>query len=337
MKNIVLLAIILLLNLVYVNSAQNGTEGKISLPQSRTSCKVEVIDANVFGRIKELVSLQIKLLVYDFSFPESAADPFQTSKHYFKPNKFYRAFQKHGQTLLALAFNYGILSVFTLELGVITERIELRDVPTGCFAEVEEDKKVEILIRAIFTNFDNGLSAPVTIEPFERICHEIISVSGMYADFEDRCCHWDAQIKDITCSKDIYNFWVELLNVLLLILKILVFVFGPLMIPRWLYTSQPHRVRYLVKLKEPLVKFITVAHPGNVERYYSRAKKVIDLTSERGFPTCKLELKNFTPGDKIRVKVRKLLSIIFKYHFSLSNCVLNFFHFVNSNDLYKAI
>ncbi|CAD5112688.1 DgyrCDS1910 [Dimorphilus gyrociliatus] len=304
MKTLILLVIILQINVAFLNSTQDASQRNTTYREYTGECGVEVIDANVYGRIKELVAMRIKLLVYDFSFPNASADPFRTSDHYFKPNKFYRAFQKHGQTLLALAFNYGILSVFTLELGVITERIELRDVPSGCFAEISGPKKMDILLDAIFHGFEKGENAHIQIEPFERVCHEIIMTSSIYADFEDRCCHWDAQKKKITCSKDIYNFWVKLLNVLLLILKVLVFVFGPLMIPRWLYTSQPHRVRYLVKLKEPLVKFITVANPGNVERYVARSKKIIDLTSvERGFPTCKLELKNFTPGDRIRVKI----------------------------------
>jgi len=48
----------------------------------------------------------------------------------------------HGQTLLSLAFNYGVLSMMTLTLGTQTLHVELQDSPFGCFGLATDQQKV---------------------------------------------------------------------------------------------------------------------------------------------------------------------------------------------------
>ena len=60
----------------------------------------------------------------------------------YNAKKWSRATTAHGQTLLSLAFNYGVLSMMTLTLGTAKLDIELQDRPAGCFGAANDTEKV---------------------------------------------------------------------------------------------------------------------------------------------------------------------------------------------------
>jgi len=61
----------------------------------------------------------------------------------YNAQKWARATTAHGQTLLSLAFNYGVLSMKTLTLGTEILHVELQDSPAGCFGALNDTEEVK--------------------------------------------------------------------------------------------------------------------------------------------------------------------------------------------------
>ena len=61
---------------------------------------------------------------------------------------------RHGQTLLSLAFNYGVLSLMTLTFGTERMRVELRDEPLGCITWPRtETEKLKMVLYLLMRDF----------------------------------------------------------------------------------------------------------------------------------------------------------------------------------------
>ena len=60
----------------------------------------------------------------------------------------------HGQTLLSLAFNYGILSLKTLTFGTTLMRVNVSDQPRGCMLHMNETDKLVTVLRLLMTDFE---------------------------------------------------------------------------------------------------------------------------------------------------------------------------------------
>lgn len=82
----------------------------------------------------------------------------------------------------------------------------------------------------------------------------IVETEMNFAKFTDRCCYRRLVDGDTICFTGIPNKWLQILEVLLAVLHTAVFVFGPVIIPGWMYTAVLDTVDYVVKLKEPLYK-----------------------------------------------------------------------------------
>jgi len=59
----------------------------------------------------------------------------------------------HGQTLLSLAFNYGILSLKTLTFGTDVLQVRVEDQPHGCMIQLNENDKVETVLHLLMRDF----------------------------------------------------------------------------------------------------------------------------------------------------------------------------------------
>jgi hypothetical protein len=74
----------------------------------------------------------------------------------------------HGQTLLSLAFNYGILSLMTLTLGTDKVKVELQERPTGCLLDMSEDDRMHRIIELLMRDFRTSPGSNVSILPYSR-------------------------------------------------------------------------------------------------------------------------------------------------------------------------
>jgi len=66
----------------------------------------------------------------------------------------------HGQTLLSLAFNYGILSLKTLTFGTDVLSVAVEDRPLGCMLDLNEREKVGTVLRLLMRDFKTEPRSP---------------------------------------------------------------------------------------------------------------------------------------------------------------------------------
>ena len=72
----------------------------------------------------------------------------------FKANVWQRTYTKHGRTLLALAFNYDILSLKMLQFGVEEMNVNVVDAPVGCFQFLSEVERIQIAMDLVLADFN---------------------------------------------------------------------------------------------------------------------------------------------------------------------------------------
>ena len=98
---------------------------------------------------------QVKLIEYTLVFPTYSYDPLVVNATYaHRPSTWARVSTRHGQTLLSLAFNYGVLSLVTLTFGTERMRVELRDEPLGCVTSPRtEGERLEMVLYPLMRDF----------------------------------------------------------------------------------------------------------------------------------------------------------------------------------------
>lgn len=89
-------------------------------------CRILAQDSSIAHHISELLKRQLKLIEYHFKVEGYDNDPLTAdSVVNYKSDLWSRVASSHGQTILNLAFNYGILSLQTLSFGVIKMEVML--------------------------------------------------------------------------------------------------------------------------------------------------------------------------------------------------------------------
>ena len=213
---------------------------------------------------------------------------FVNSSRVFRGDLWSRVSTQHGQTLLSLAFNYGVLSMMTLSIGTSSLEVALDDEPIGCLAELNEDAQLDLLLQLLMRDFEGSASSSsssaaavaavtasdvaespsaagpsegvrVRVRGQERICYEAIVADAGRARFMDRCCFESAVTGEIECITDIGNVWLDIVQLALSVVRIAVLIFGPTLFTGAVVAASRKRFPYLVRLKEPLEKTIYLA------------------------------------------------------------------------------
>ena len=86
-------------------------------------------------------------------------------------NQWSRVSNQHGQTLLSLAFNYGVLSLMTLTFGIARLEVNLEDRPPGCFATLSEEQKIGHVMHHMLRDFKSG-AEEIQLVDDERVCYQ---------------------------------------------------------------------------------------------------------------------------------------------------------------------
>ena len=107
---------------IYTKSAELPLywQNASSLPSlSSSNCHLRPKDTRLHHYVRELLDRQSKLIEYDFLMDKYDYNPIMVgNKWSYKAHLWSRVASSHGQTILNLAFNYGILSLQTLSFGV---------------------------------------------------------------------------------------------------------------------------------------------------------------------------------------------------------------------------
>ena len=240
------------------------------------------------------------LIRYKLLFPERRSNPLVHNFRYvYKEDSFNRIQKKHGQTLLSLAFNYGVISLMTLTFGTGDLEVSVQERPPFCLNERSEDEALDVVLYLLARDFDYT-NTTISIHDEQRICLRYIVTSRGVADFKPRCYSGDkAASMD---SGDIGNQWIDSLYVLMLIVKIFLLGFGPLFFVEYVATLSQESAPYVVKLQEPLLRTLFVAKTvSDFNRV--RGDRILNLSNCRGFPKLKLTLEKTPFGRPFQAKI----------------------------------
>ena len=135
-------------------------------------CKLRATDKHMQHTIVTLLERQAKLIEYHFTVKNHSVNPLLVNaKWTYKLATWTRVSHGHGQTMLSLAFNYGVLSLMTLSFGVATVAVELYEEPYGCLLGLTEAEKVTALLEPLLKDLNDGRH--FIINEGEAICHQV--------------------------------------------------------------------------------------------------------------------------------------------------------------------
>ena len=233
----------------------------------------------------------------------------------YKTHRWSRVVTANGQTMLNLAFNFNVLSLMTLSFGVKERKMDVVDEPRGCVTRLPESDKIKVMLDLAIRDFNPGGDVAV-IEDKSAVCHQIMRVKNGRAEFQNRCCSKKLDTNEIECYIDRPNKWLKVLDVLLAAIVAIIFVFGPLCVPEWIYAATQDFGEYVVKLKEPLYKNLVVSR-NTTSASKIKAKHALDIRSKKDYKLCRRIIADI-PSDMIvpikisqfdvRVAYRKLLT-----------------------------
>ena len=277
------------------NQSSASSHGANSSSPWPTSCHIQSVDPYMYERIENLLHERVKLIEYHMHFVNYSVNPLLVNISWsYKGNIYSRVSSKHGQTLLSLAFNYGVLSLMTLTMGTTNLVVELQDIPFGCFGELNEREKNETITHLLIRDFKHNND--VMLEGEERICHEIIKAEGKYAAFKDYCCHRHELSKEITCTTAVPSIWLKILHGVLAAVRFTVLFFGPVLFIPLVESLSNQNFPYVVKLKDPLYKTICVARSDTHIPLNYKHNRVLDFRRSRGLPKLRMSSADLPKG-----------------------------------------
>ena len=285
-----------------------------------TVCTLHVCSA-VLCRIRPMDRESVQFLqdysvmyIFELEIYNATEDPLKTDVSLtYKPGKWYRTVSDHGKTLLTLSFNYDVLSLSILTIGIQRVPLKLRDYPSGCFKNLTAEQRVQIIRDRVFDNFkkdtdkisdfldgkvmdENEGDVPV------YVCNEIIRNKNGYAEFAHTCCSKDGNDK-IVCNEHEDNVWISVLYVCITLVKLMLFMFSPLLIPAQMYTASYVSSEYVVKLTKEIKMKIFVSESTTTSVRYKHRLTMEEISEWRRFRDSINEL----PMDQIcNVKVPEL-------------------------------
>lgn len=158
--------------------ADNGiviSHDNLTAPLTNLSCKVFVAedDHHTNEQVFAYISQHAKLINYNINVLNYTVNPLleNTTTHYHL-NKWSRTASSHGETILSLAFNFDLLSLFTLVSGVEHMNVDIVDEPYGCLGVLTENQKVEVLLDLLLRDLRNNGEVMVK-EGENNVCYQV--------------------------------------------------------------------------------------------------------------------------------------------------------------------
>ncbi|KAL3880854.1 hypothetical protein ACJMK2_033060 [Sinanodonta woodiana] len=277
-------------------------------PQSNkdTNVMCEVVLLN--DTFLHQMSSQAVMHIFHVHMSNYSEDPLYTDvSQYYKPWKWYRTSSGHGKTLLTLSFNFDILSMTILTIGIQTLDVYLTDKPFGCFGNLTSQERMDILREKSFDSFrtispEKSETNSDTRSENIYVCNAVIENHGDYADFGNMCCSKDSE-GNWLCSEQVENFWITVLYVCITLVKVTMFLFGPLLLPAQLYTAAYVASEYVVKLKKVLKMKMFISESTQTSVRYKNRLTLEQISDWKKLHEC---LENLPKEQIVHVKVPEL-------------------------------
>jgi len=247
-------------------------------------CRLTTTDPYIHKKVMQMLTADTASLIeYRLNFSNYSHNPLTINvAGAYDAKKWSRVTTAHGQTLLSLAFNYGVLSMMTLTLGTKTLNVELQDWPPGCMETVSDQIKIESVRQLLMRDFD--ADGPIKTVDDDRICNEIIEDDAGYAKFRHNCCYQNSITGDVECTTAIGNVWLNLLYAMLTIIRFSLLCFGPSLFVSSIDSMSKDNIPYVVRLKTKLEKLVCFCYSDTELPVGLSAKRELDLTTMKAFP-----------------------------------------------------
>ena len=266
-------------------------------------CRLTTVDPYVHNKVVQMLAEDTTTLIeYQLSFSDYPVNPLTiNTAGAYDAKHWSRVTTAHGQTLLSLAFNYGVLSMMTLTLGTETLQVELRDSPPGCMADASDQTKIDSVRRLLMRDFD--ADGPITTVDDGRVCHEVIVDDGGYAKFRHNCCYKNSVTGRIDCTTEIGNIWLNLLYAMLTMVRFGLLCFGPSLFVSAIDSLSKDNIPYVVRLKAKLEKTVCFWQ-ADTESELPTRKRILDLRTMKAFPKLRNHVRslNVPLGKPVRVR-----------------------------------
>lgn len=282
----------------------------LSGPDCDSSCTLIPTDPKITEKVQKIVKEKAKLIRYRLEM-DAENDKnllLEDSNVTYRGDLWVRAHTRHGQTLLSLTFNYDILSLMMLSFGTDEIKVKVTDSPERCFEKLSETCRTKLIENSILHDFEVN-STDSSMRDEEYICHQTVRNDDGYAKFGWACCSQEGR-----CVEDLGSKWLLVLNILITVVMYIVILFGPFLIPKWLYAFKADKDMYVVKLgddtlrksvyissdKKPSIEFKHKITTHDIEKFPKFRKNIQSLPRDE-------KVTLLMPEFKIAVHYKHLL------------------------------
>ncbi|XP_063444487.1 uncharacterized protein LOC134724982 [Mytilus trossulus] len=218
---------------------------------SEYNCSIETVDSGVRDKMKLLLEDGKKVTFIRLIFTNQI-NPFSDTYRgdLYRPMDWVRIAGRHGRSLLFLRPEFEQLSLTTLSLETGYMEVSLVQKPENCLlhfnSTIAENNLRDLLLSDFKPGKDGG-----SLSEHEYICNMHIGKDNSNAKFFYRCCHKDPD-GNIVCEKLIYDFWINVVFICVIIINVFAIMFSPYLIPDSFYRKKYGRSMYEHKLMKPL-------------------------------------------------------------------------------------
>ncbi|XP_045165465.2 uncharacterized protein LOC123529272 [Mercenaria mercenaria] len=256
------------------------------------NCQLIPEDKETTSLISEALISGTKMIKFHLHIkrPERKFHGYNESNLY-KPFFWVRSTGRHGTGLLLLRPAYDMLSLTTLELGVETMHVNITEHPSYCLSQLSYSD-IEVLVRELVMNdFQNTSSGVIVkLKPTDNVCNMHVTDADGVADFRYLCCQ-RSETHHVRCSYLQSDAWLNVLFTVIVVLKVLVVLFSPRLIPDSFYRLKHVAAPYIHRLQQPLsVKAVVTTNPEQ----FTNVKNKFELTEFREMKKFKTTLQNMT-------------------------------------------
>ncbi|CAG2218595.1 unnamed protein product [Mytilus edulis] len=219
--------------------------------ESECNCTIETVNNGVRENISRLLEGGKKVIYLHLLFTNQI-NPFLDSYRgdTYSPMNWVRIAGRHGRSLLFLRPEFEQLSLKTLSLETGYIEVSLVQKPENCLLHFNtthvEDTLRDLLLSDFKPRKDGG-----SLSEHEFICNMHIRNDNSYAQFFYRCCHKRPDGK-IVCQDLIYDYWIYVVFICVIIINVVAIMFTPFLIPDSFYREKYGNIKYEHELREKL-------------------------------------------------------------------------------------
>ncbi|XP_052801580.1 uncharacterized protein LOC128232206 isoform X2 [Mya arenaria] len=273
-------------------------------------CQIFSKDEKVVADIKDAISSGTKLIKYHLKLDNSDHKwEGKNKSDAYKLLYWVRTTGRHGTGLLLLRHDYDILSLTTLELGVVTLDVRIQEHPVDCLQNTSLTDVETLLRELVMNDFQNkSITEAVEMAASENVCNlHVLNDSGT-ARYKYICCSRGANAY-LTCHYLESDIWLTILMVSVTVLKILIALYSPRFVPQSLYRLRNFAKPFVHKIDPRELKVIRTRTPDLYKSQEANAKQITTISSKKlkHMPKFEDALSSLRPEAPYTLIIDKLL------------------------------